>query len=134
MPQPFTTRLTVTVGDLNYGAHVGNDRFLLFFHEARLRFLAESGYSELDIGDGVGLIMSEAHVKYLAQVGMGEDLDVEVNISDLGKIRFTMNYRIVKADGKTAAEGWTILTSFDYQNKKLTRLPKEFVDKYSVSE
>ena len=42
----FSTQLTVGIGDINYGGHVGNDRFLLFFQEARLRFLAGFGMSE----------------------------------------------------------------------------------------
>jgi hypothetical protein len=32
MLRRFSTRLTVRVGDINYGGHLGNDKFLLYFY------------------------------------------------------------------------------------------------------
>lgn len=123
----FLTDLIVTVADINYGAHVGNDRFLLFFHEARIRMLRAMELSELNIGDGVGLIMSEAHVKYRAQALMGESLQISVAAKDVGRARFTLLYGITnKATGKAVADGWTLMSSFDYGTGRVARLPESF--------
>lgn len=130
----FRTNIDVTVGDLNYGGHVGNDRFLLFFHEARIRFLREVGLSEMDIGEGVGLIMSEAQVKYRAQVKMGDVLEVEVSIVDMRRVRFAMEYKISKKlSGEITAEGRTVMGGFDYTKNRVVPLPVSFTERF-VSE
>jgi len=64
----FRVRYPVRIGDINYGGHLGNDKYLLLFHDARLAYLAGLGASEKDIGGGAGLIMSEAHVRFQAEV------------------------------------------------------------------
>lgn len=61
----FTTRLTVQIGDINYGNHLANDAVLRLSHEVRLRWLKQHGFTELDAG-GAGLIMTEAAVRYTA--------------------------------------------------------------------
>lgn len=124
----FSTRLTVTIGDVNYGGHVGNEVFLLFFQEARLRFLAQWGWSEKDIG-GAALIMTEASVKYLAQLGHGDELDVRVSVAELKGLRFTLAYEVLKTDGTKAATGTTKLCAFDYTTGKVARLPDAFAGK-----
>lgn len=121
----FSTQLTVGIGDINYGGHVGNDRFLLFFQEARLRFLAGFGMSEAAVTPELGLIMTEARVRYLAQVGYGETLSIQVTVADIQKIRFTLRYRAVLAgSGLAAAEGETTLAVFDYNKGRPGRMPE----------
>jgi len=39
----FSCQLPVRITDINYGGHVGNDRLLVFAHEARMRFLQHYG-------------------------------------------------------------------------------------------
>lgn len=128
----FTTEIEVTVGDINYGGHVGNDRFLLYFHEARVRLLREMGLSEMDIGEGVSLIMTEALVKYKAQVLMGETLEIEVRIVEMRRVRFVMEYKITKPEsGVLAAEGRTVMGGFDYKAGKISALPDAFIARYA---
>lgn len=121
----FSTQLTVGIDDINYGGHVGNDRFLLFFQEARLRFLAGFGMSEAAVTPELGLIMTEARVRYLAQVGYGETLTIQVTVADIQKIRFTLRYQAVLAgSGQAAAEGETTLAVFDYNKGRPGRMPE----------
>ncbi len=123
----FETDILVTVGDVNYGGHVGNDRFLLFFHEARIRFLSSLGRSELDIGGGQGMIMSEARVKYKAQVMMGDALVVSITTCEIRSARFSLLYEISnKESGQIVAEGRTFMSAFDYERNRVARLPVEF--------
>ena len=65
----------IRVGDINYGGHMGNDKALLLFHDARLYFLEQHGFSESDIG-GPGIIMGDAHVYYKKEVFRGDELKV----------------------------------------------------------
>lgn len=43
----FRTRLTVQIGDINYGNHLANDAVLRLCHEARIRWLAEHASASL---------------------------------------------------------------------------------------
>jgi acyl-CoA thioester hydrolase len=123
----FRVAFPVRIGDINYGGHMGNDRFLLLFQEARLNFLASLGASEREIGEGIGLIMSEAHVTFKAEVFYGDELEVSVRARDLRDTRFVLDYQVDrKGDGKTVATGYTLLAAFDYARRRISRLPEAF--------
>ena len=124
---PFTIPYTVRVVDVNYGGHVANSAVLNFFQDARLAYLkALGGYSEMNVGGGCGLILPEAHVRYLAEMFLGDELVIGVKVVEVGRSSLRMAYRIER-DGKATAEGETVLVSFDYAARKPRRLDEEFV-------
>jgi YbgC/YbaW family acyl-CoA thioester hydrolase len=124
---PFTIPYTVRVADVNYGGHVANSAVLNFFQDARIAYLKHlGGYSEMNVGGGCGLILPEAHVRYLAEMFMGDELVVGVKIVEVGRSSFRMAYRIER-DGQATAEGETVLVCFDYAARKPRRLGEEFV-------
>ncbi len=126
----FFTEIEVRVSDLNYGGHVGNDRYLTFFHDARIRYLSEFGFSEVNIGNGAGLIMSEARVKYKAQAFLGDVMKVGVRVHDLEQIRFDMDYIMIREKCDTIiATGSTRMVAYDYKKMKVSKVPGEFVTK-----
>ena len=130
----FTIPYSVRVVDVNYGGHVANSAVLNFFQDARLAYLKNlGGYSEMHVGGGCGLILPEAHVKYLAEMFLGDDLTIGVKIVEVGRSSFRMAYR-VERDGKPTAEGDTTLVCFDYQARRPRRLDEEFVRKVETFE
>ena len=125
----FTIPYTVRVADVNYGGHVANSSVLNFFQDARIAFLKHlGGYSEMSIGGGCGIILPEAHVRYLSEMFMGDELIIGVKVIEIGRTSFRMAYR-VERDGKVTAEGETVLVCFDYAARKPRRLDGEFVEK-----
>ena len=130
----FTIPYSVRVVDVNYGGHVANSAVLNFFQDARLAYLKNlGGYSEMHVGGGCGLILPEAHVKYLAEMFLGDELTIGVKIVEAGRSSFRMAYR-VERDGKPTAEGETTLVCFDYQARRPRRLDEEFVRKVETFE
>ena len=124
---PFTISYIVRVADVNYGGHVANAAVLNFFQDARIAYLKNlGGYSEMNVGGGCGLILPEAHVRYLAEMFMGDELTIGARITELGRSSFRMAYRIERA-GQATAEGETTLVCFDYAARKPRRLDGEFV-------
>ena len=106
---PFTIPYLVRVVDVNYGGHVANLAGLNFFQDARLAYLKNlGGYSEMNVGGGCGLILPEAHVKYLAEMFMGDELVIGVKVVEIGRSSLRMAYRIERA-GEATAEGETAL-------------------------
>jgi len=130
----FTIPYTVRVVDVNYGAHVANSAVLNFFQDARIVYLKSLGdYSEMNIGKGCGIILPEAHVKYLAEMFLGDELVIGARISNVSRSSFTMCYRIER-DGEATAEGETVLICFDYEKRKPRRLDAVFIEKVAAFE
>lgn len=120
----FIIPYKVHISDINYGGHVSNDAVLSFFHDARIAYLRQFGYSELDI-DGAGIIMPEAHVRYHREMFHADDLQIAVRIDSMRKSSMVMSYRIARGDEITV-EGSTNLVAFDYDKRKSVRIPKAF--------
>lgn len=130
----FIIPYTVRVVDVNYGAHVANSAVLNFFQDARIAYLKSLGdYSEMNIGKGCGIILPEAHVKYLAEMFLGDELVIGARITNVSRSSFTMCYRIER-DGEATAEGETVLICFDYEKRKPRRLDTVFIEKVAAFE
>jgi acyl-CoA thioester hydrolase len=130
----FTIPYTVRIVDVNYGAHVANSAVLNFFQDARIAYLKSlGGYSELNIGNDCGIILPEAHVKYLAEMFHGDELVIGAKITVVGRSSFTMAYRIERT-GQATAEGETVLICFDYAKRKPRRLDEGFREKVAAFE
>jgi len=122
---PFRTRLTVRVTDLNYGNHLGNDALLGLIHEARVRFLAAMGYSELDV-EGVGILMADCAIVYKAQGFLGDELTVAVAAEAFSRIGCDLCFRVDKADGSELARAKTGIIFYDYPAQAVRPVPAAF--------
>ena len=119
----------VPISDINYGGHMGNDKSLALFHEARIAFLKHLGFSELNIGNGVGIIMKYAYVDYLAEVFHGDDLEVQVAHGKQEGLLFELDYKTIRIpDQKLVFTGRTGILPFNYHQRKVARIPQEFLD------
>ena len=120
----FWKDIEVRTSDLNYGGHLGHDRVLALAHEARVAFLAEHGWTELDCA-GRSLIMGDAAAVYLKEAFAGETLRIEVAVAEPTACGFRMFYRLTrKGDGQVIALVETGLVCFDYQHRKIACLPE----------
>jgi len=131
MPEsyPFKTELTVRITDINYGGHLGNAEVLALIHEARVRFLASFGYSEVDV-EGYGTIMLDSVIVYKAQAFAGERLEIEVAAADFSRIGCDFFYRLTnKETGAEVALAKTGVSVFDYEKQKRISPPEAFVKK-----
>lgn len=123
----YTFVCHVRVPDLDYTGRVSQAAVLNFFQEARLNYLSTIGnYGEMNIGDGAGIIQTEAHVFFLNEIFIKDELEIGVRVSEFRKASFQMSYRIERK-GVTVAEGTTLMVAFDYQNRKPCRLPTAFL-------
>lgn len=126
----FEINYKVIVSDINYGGHMGNERALILFQQVRMDWLNSIGYDEADI-EGKGLIQLESHVYYLKEVFLGENLICRIKNVNLEKITFTIEYEIINEKNEVAINGSTKMAIFDYERKRLSRIPKEFIEKIS---
>lgn len=133
LPEPviFETRLDVRIGDINYGQHMANDAFLRFAHEARIRFLAHFGYTELS-AEGSGLIMADAAISFRAEVFHGTTLRIAMGIGDTSRAGFDLLYHLCDDNsGQEVARLKTGMVFFDYNTRKIASVPQAFLAKLS---
>ncbi len=120
---PFACQMPIRVTDLNYADHLANDKLLGLMHEARCRYLAHYGYTELNT-EGVSFIMGDVAISFKHEGFQGQLLEIQVGVGDYTRVAFDMYYRIVILEsGKTLAEAKTGLICFDYDSRKVRSVP-----------
>ena len=128
----FSANIPVRITDINFGGHVGNDTILSIIHEARAKFFAHCGYTELDFG-GVGTIMSDVAIEYKDQIYYGDEIIASVAVGEITKVAFDLFYKLEKrsADDKQAivALAKTWMVCYDYRQKKVVAIPGEAIKK-----
>ena len=124
----FQTEIPVRITDINYGNHLGNDSILSMMHEARVQFLQNLGYKELEF-EGAGLIMSDTAIIYKGEGFYGDVLTVKVTADDLNKFGFDLFYLFTNQHGKEIARAKTGMLCFNYATRKLMSLPEKAAEK-----
>lgn len=121
----FETGIPIRITDLNYGNHVGNDTILSILHEARVQYLGQFGFEELDFG-GIGLIMSDVAIEFKNELFYGDTLIASVIANEFSKVAFEVYYKLEKEKhGKRliVATAKTGMVCYDYSAKKIVSIP-----------
>ena len=118
-------KLKVRIGDINYGNHVGNDSFVSFIHEARIQWLQQNDFSEMDI-NGTGLIMADLSIEFKKEAHYGEDILIAISAGEISRVSFELYYQLSTERNHVAvllAKAKTGMVCYDYQNKKTVSVP-----------
>lgn len=121
----FTTRIPVRITDINYGGHMGNDSVLSLLHEARMQYLAQWNFTEMDLA-GASMIMADVGIEFKNEAFYGETIIASVTAGNLSKIGFDLFYKLEKeANGQTklVAAAKTGMICYNYDVKKIVHLP-----------
>lgn len=121
----FSTHIPIRITDLNYGNHVGNDAILSIIHEARMQYLAQAGFTELQFA-GVGMIMSDVGIEFKSELFYGDTVIASVAAGEISKIAFELYYKLEKESAgnrSLVAAAKTGMVCYDYDNKKVVAIP-----------
>lgn len=119
----YQTDFTVAVSDLNYGAHVGNERYLLFCQELRLQYLKKNQGSETS-WFGPGLILTDCACHYQLELFHGDQFQGKLFLGSLNPFGMDFYYQFEK-DSKTVFVAKTGMVFFDYEKRKVTKVPEQ---------
>ncbi|WP_298644505.1 thioesterase family protein [uncultured Cardiobacterium sp.] len=122
----YTGRLTVRIGDINYGGHLGHDRLITLLHQARLDLLHALGATETDCF-GAGLIMRKLACDYRGEAFLDDVLDIAMRVDALRPTAFTLQYR-VSCGARVIAGAESEMVAYDYARHKIIALPPAFTD------
>lgn len=131
IPTPIIATIVVPVRitDINYGNHVGNDAFAGILHEARMQWLHQAGYTELDIA-GKGLIMSDLAIVFHREGYYGDQLTITLHPGELSRVAFELYYTVYASrEGETLllATARTGMVHYDYTARKAAALSPEIL-------
>ena len=121
-----TFHIPIRIADINYGNHVGNDAFVSIIHEARMQWLQQYNYTELNI-EGIGLIMSDLAIEFKNESFYGDMLKVKIGAGEISRASFELYYQLfaTRNDQNTLiANAKTGMVCYDYASKKVVVIPE----------
>ncbi len=125
----FTIDIPVRITDINYGNHLGNDSFLSILHEARMRWIRQFGWTELNI-EKTGLIMVDIAVRFKDEAVFGDTLRIQLTPTAWSDLGFELIYLATNATtGAEFARAQSGMIFFDYAARRMTRMPAVFREK-----
>lgn len=126
----FSSEYRVLYSDVNSVNHLGADRVLPIAMETQLRFINHLGYDNATAFEDAGLIMGYSEVQYIAEAKYGDELLVELAMSNWREKSFELVYRIsnLSRDCEMARVVTTLLF-FDYQKSCVIPVPKNFLER-----
>ncbi len=122
----FSCTIPVRITDINYGGHVGNDTLLTLVHEARMQYLGQWGYTEMNLA-GTGLIMADAGIEFKKELFYGDQVIASITAGDFTRIGFDLYYKLEKTTANglvTVALAKTGMICFDYAQRKMVAVPE----------
>ncbi len=117
----------VRIADINYGNHVGNDAFVSIIHEARMQWLKQYGYTELNM-EGIGVIMSDLAIEFKNESFYGDLIEVKLSAGEISRVGFELYYRLFAKrnnDHILVANAKTGMVCYDYDAKKVAAIPEK---------
>ena len=114
-------QIPVRITDINYGNHVGNDSLVAIIHEARMQFLQQYNYTEMDVA-GISLIMNDRSVEFKSEAFSKDILEVSLFTGEIFKVGFEFFYSLSAIRGQSSiliAKAKTGMVCFDYEEKKI---------------
>lgn len=100
--------------------HVNNAQYLVLFEEARWEMITSRGYGMKQVHENkIGTVILACSVKFKRELSVREWITIETEMVSLEKKIGTLRHRILKEDGKLAAEAEFQMACFDLEKRKL---------------
>ncbi|HET6846330.1 MAG TPA: thioesterase family protein [Anaerolineales bacterium] len=124
----FFHPVEVRYGDLDPQGHVNNAKHLTYFEQARIHYWIELGLFSRDQSFmEIGVIVADAHIRYLEPVRWGYPLKVGVRTTAIGNKSFTMQQCLMDHGGQRMySEGTLVHVAYDYIKGASIRVPDEW--------
>ena len=108
----YRHRLAVRFRDCDAMGHVNHAVYFTYLEQCRLTFWREVTGTP---SPHTRVIIARAECDYRAPAHFGDELEVRVNIGEIGRSSFALVYEIVQAGSdRLVASGKTVMVSYDY--------------------
>lgn len=123
---PVVIDVPVAWGEMDALKHVNNIVYFRYFESARIAYFEKLRFWEFMNQTGVGPILSSIQCKFKIPLTYPDTVSVGTRIPRIEQDRFVMEYRAVSHKSQAiAAEGESVVVSYNYRENKKTPLPEE---------
>lgn len=120
-----TVTIPVRITDINYGNHLGHNSLVEIIHEARVQFLNQHGFTELNVA-GTALIMKELLVEFINESFYNDLLEISIFSGEITGVSFELFYEIAVNRNERKmiiALAKTAMVCYNYEMKKVRPVP-----------
>lgn len=129
----FSTELCIYSAHINQGGHLDNVQILHLYSEARRRFFADLGYSEVNV-EGLRTIMADALVIYRSEAFVGETLVFQIAAGDDNRYGGDLVWSArEKLSGREVARGKSGFVFVDPTTRRPTPAPQAFKNRAAIT-
>ena len=123
---PVVIEIPVAWGEMDALRHVNNIVYFRYFESARIAYFEKLRFWEFMNQTGVGPILASIQCRFKIPLTYPDTVSVGTRISRIEQDRFVMEYRAVGHKSQAiAAEGESVVVSYNYRENKKTSLPEE---------
>ena len=130
------TPIQIRFADLDGLNHVNNAVYLTYVELARISYLRESVWAEVDLSN-LSFILAGASLDFILPVFLEDDIKVYTRCSKIGNKSFELEHLFVrtKADNlQEVAKAKSVLVAYDYKAEKSIVIPDEWREKIEAFE
>lgn len=126
MHEPFSVHMTVRSYEIDQLGHVNHAVYHQYGEHARLALIQAAGCSMQElVASGIGIVLLESNIRFLAELQLGEEVQVTC-VPHFGEGKtFRLDNSINKADGTVSAEIRCTLGVLDLHARRLVADPRE---------
>lgn len=122
-----TVSIPVRITDINYGNHLGHNSLVEIIHEARVQFLNQHGFTELNIAD-TAVILKDLLVEFINESFYNDLLEIKIFSGEITRVSFELFYEIavnMKERKMIIALAKTAMVCYNYEIKKVRSVPTQ---------
>lgn len=126
MSEPFAVRMTVRSYEIDQLGHVNHAVYHQYAEHARLELLRAAGcpINRL-VHAQVGIVLLESHVRFLAELRLGDEVDVTCLPHFDARTTFRLDSTISKPDGTISADVECRFGLLDLDTRRLLTGPRD---------
>jgi acyl-CoA thioester hydrolase len=118
--------IPVAWGEMDALRHVNNIVYFRYFESARIAYFEKLRFWDFMDQTGIGPILASIQCKFKIPLTYPDTVSVGTRIPKIEQDRFVMEYRAVSHKSQAiAAEGESVVVSYNYRENKKTPLPEE---------
>lgn len=119
------TTLRVRYSEIDAQGHVNNANYLSYFEVGRVEWLRDAGLSYKDLESrGFGFVVVEALVHYHSAAFFDDELVVETELAEAGRVSLRFEYGVFRGEEKVAT-GHTRHACVRLPGGRPVRMPEE---------
>jgi len=125
-PDAFKYSLAVSprFADFDALGHVNNAKYITYLEEARVRYALQVFSLDL-FAEDQGMILARTMIDYLLPIRPGQDIQVMVRCTRLGRKSFDLGYIIIRtADQALISTASTTVVAYNYKLAKSILIPE----------